>query len=133
ATAAGRVRFTAGLRWDKLDLMRPQVVTPHAALALALRKSTTLHLAWGNYAQFPDLHTLVIPTGGRGLLPERATHYVAAIEQRVGEQLRLRVEAYEREERDGVARPLFDPRLVNGRPTFLSLNPYYFGALPAGT
>jgi hypothetical protein len=56
--------------------------------------------------------------GGPHLLPERSNHYVAALERRIGGQTRVRLEVFNRDERDLIARPLVDPRLsrVTGRP-----------------
>ena len=42
-------------------------------------------------------------------------HTVASLEQRVGSRARVRLEAFEREHRDRLARPFLDPRLVSGR------------------
>jgi hypothetical protein len=52
-------------------------------------------------------------TYARGrLLPERATHYEAAIEHRLSERTRLRLEFYDRQDRDLLARPELFPRLA---------------------
>ena len=40
---------------------------------------------------------------------------MAAVEQRLGERTRLRLEFYEREDRDLLFRPLYEPRIVGGR------------------
>jgi hypothetical protein len=49
------------------------------------------------------------------LLPERATHYEATIEQTLDDRTRLRLEFYDRQDRDILASPFLDPRiLLNG-------------------
>ncbi len=53
--------------------------------------------------------------GSRRLLPERATHLLAAWEQRLGERTRLRAEFYQRWDRDLLSRPFYEPRLLAGR------------------
>ena len=55
-------------------------------------------------------------------MPERSTHYEAVVEQTLDERTRLRVEFYDRQDRDLLARPLLDPRLL--------LNGSIFNAVP---
>lgn len=111
----GRVQVTVGGRWDRHSASSPVTLCPAASLSVLPRTTTRIHLGWGQYAQFPDLHYLYSFLGGPGLRPERATHYTAAIEQRLGERSRFRVEVYQRDDRDLLFRPLYEPRLVAGR------------------
>src|SRR5205814_2147693 len=46
---------------------------------------------------------------------ERASHYTLSIEQTLNERTRVRVEAYDREDRDGIYSVDTEYRLVNGR------------------
>ncbi|MCL5746263.1 MAG: TonB-dependent receptor, partial [Acidobacteria bacterium] len=112
---AGRVYVAAGARWDRQSLEDAAALSPHASLAIAPRASTRVQFAWGQYAQFPELASLLSRIGNRGLLPERSNHFLAAVEQRFGERIRLRAEFYEREDRDLLFRPWFEPRLILGR------------------
>lgn len=111
----GRLQWTAGGRWDRHSAGGAATWSPAASLALLPRSRLRIHLGWGQYAQAPDLHWLYSFLGGPGLRPERATHYTAAIEQRLGERSRLRVEVYQREDRELLFRPLYEPRLSGGR------------------
>lgn len=111
----GRLRFNTGMRWDRHDLLDHSAVSPHASAALRIASGTELHAAWGQYVQYPEVWMLRTAAGGLRLLPERSTHYLAAIEQRIGTLTRVRAEVFSRDDRDLIARPLFDPRLVNGR------------------
>ncbi len=53
--------------------------------------------------------------GGRPrLLPLRSNQAIGAIEQRINARTRIRAEFYNRVDRDIAARPLGDPRLING-------------------
>jgi outer membrane cobalamin receptor len=113
--AAGRIHVAAGLRWDSLDAAGAITVSPQASLAFAPRPATRIQVGWGQYAQFPDLNWLYSPLGRADLAPERATHYVAALEQRLGERSRLRLELYNRQDRDLLFRPWHEPRLVGAR------------------
>ena len=121
--ASGRVRLTAGARWDRHSIDGVSVVSPAASAWFALTPSTRVQLGWGQYAQFPEISDLTSPLGARGLLPIRATHALGAIERRFGERTRLRAEFYEREDRDLLDRPFYDPRILNGLIFTPPLNP----------
>jgi hypothetical protein len=64
--------------------------------------------------QFPEIEHLFSLAGSFGLLPERAVHLRATLEQRFDDRTRVRVEFYDRSDRDLLFRPLYDPRIVNG-------------------
>jgi hypothetical protein len=57
---------------------------------------------------------LTSPSGGRRLQPLRSNHMTATVEQRLSDNLRLRFEAWNRDDRDLISSPLWDPRLRNG-------------------
>ncbi len=114
APFAGRVLVSLGARWDRHSADEVQAVSPHASLALQLTRSTRWQFAWGQYVQFPDVSVFTSRVGSRTLIPERANHFLAALEQRLDERTRLRLEFYEREDRDLVWRSWYDPRLVSG-------------------
>ena len=126
--ASGVVRLTAGARWDHHSIDGISTVSPAASASFAVTRSTRLQLGWGQYAQFPEISDLTSPLGGRGLLPMRATHALGAVEQRFGERTRLRVEYYEREDRDLLDRPFYDPCILNGKIFTPSLNPPEFNS-----
>jgi hypothetical protein len=112
ALASGKLRLAAGLRWDRHSASPVEVVSPYASLSFEPRAKTRLQLDWGQYAQFPELAQYFSVFARGRLLPERATHYEAALEQKLDERTRLRVEFYDRQDRDLVARPALDPRLM---------------------
>jgi hypothetical protein len=114
--AQGRVLLTAGLRWDKFGVDSVQTTSPQVTLALFPRASTRLSLGWGQYAQEPDANWAFSSQGGKGLLPERANSFVASAEQQLGERTRLRLQFYDRQDRDLLFRPLLEPRLVAAYP-----------------
>jgi len=117
-----RVRFTAGVRQDEFSQSRVQVTSPYASASFTPLKKTHLQLDWGQYAQFPELNQIFSTFTHTPLLPERSTHYEAIAEQTLDERTRVRVEFYDRQDRDLLARPLLDPRLL--------LNGTIFNALP---
>jgi hypothetical protein len=110
-----RLYLSGGIRWDRLDLNGKAVSSPQAAVAFLPWPSTRIQVAWGQYAQFPDVQYAFSSYGSRSLLPERSTHFAATLEQRFGSLARLRIQAYERNDRDLLYRPYLEARLVGDR------------------
>jgi hypothetical protein len=126
---AGRLRFTAGARWDHHSIDKVSAVSPSAAAAFGITPSTNLQLAWGQYVQYPEISLLTSPLGSRALLPIRSNHATAALEQRIGQRTRVRAEYYNRADRDLPFQPLIDPRIVSGKVFAPPLNPPYVNSL----
>ena len=96
------------------------VASPYASLAIQPFASTKIQFDFSQYAQFPELSQYYSIFGRTALLPLRATHYEAVLEQRLGHRTRVRLEFYNLQDRDLLARPEFDPCILpNGR----SFNP----------
>lgn len=102
---------------------------PRRRLNIGLAKSTHLQLAFGQYAQFPELSELYSALGGRRLLPIRSNQATAAMEQRLGERTRIRLETYNRADRDLIYQPFFDPRILDGAAFLPPANPLYENSL----
>lgn len=111
----GLLTLSAGGRADHHRESAGFTAAPYAALALALGPATRFHLAWSHATQYPDIAQLYSLFGRTTLLPVRAQHVVASIDQRLGERSRLRVETWQRLERDLLGRPLNEPRIDDGR------------------
>jgi hypothetical protein len=111
----GRVQLTVGGRWDRQEMDGVTAVSPTASLALLPSSSTRIQFGWGQYVQFPDMIWLTSKFGSPKLLPERANHLTAALEQKLNERTRLRAEFYQRDERDLLFRSYYEPRLIAGR------------------
>jgi len=88
---------------------------PRGSLAISVLPSTKVTLAYGQYSQFPSLTQFLGQSQNPNLKAERASHYTFSIEQTLNERTRIRVEAYDREDRDGVYSVDTEYRLVNGR------------------
>jgi len=110
--AHGHGHLTAGVREDENGVTHVEITSPYANLSLQPLKETRFELSWGQYSQFPELNQSFSSLGASHLLPERATHYEAAVEQRLNERTRLRLELYDRQDRDLLARPTLFPRLL---------------------
>jgi len=107
-----RVHLTAGLRWDRLRYVGTQPLSPQASASVRVGSATDLQFAFGKYLQFSDVSNFgrqydsQLPTQlgltwycwGSATLYSRGTHYLGAVEQRLSEHSRLRVEAFHREE-----------------------------------
>ena len=117
-----RIHLTAGVRQDESSVSTMQVTSPYGSASFLPLKNTHVQFDWGQYAQFPELNQIFSTFTHTPLLPERSTHYEAVVEQTLDERTRLRVEFYDRQDRDLLARPLLDPRIL--------LNGSIFNAVP---
>lgn len=127
--AHGRVTLTTGLRWDKYGVDETQTVLPQVTLGATPWNSTHFSVGFGQYAQAPDPEWAFSVLGGRRLLPERSNSFVAAVEQRLDQRTRIRVEYYNRQDRDLLFRSFFEPRLVGGQVFNNPFNPPIQNAL----
>ena len=100
------------------------VFLPRLSLAISPFAQTKLTLAAGQYSQFPDIVDLFGEFGTPNLRPQRSNQASVAIEQLLSERLRVRLEAYDRQERDGIysaasqfrlAAPQLGPVLANSQ------------------
>jgi len=129
ADHSGRLRITAGARWDYHSIDKVAAVSPSASVAYGITPSTSLQLAFGQYVQYPDLSLLTSTLGSRRLLPTRSNQATAAVEQRLGQRTRIRAEVYNRADRDLPFQPLADARIVNGKVFSPPLNAPYVDSL----
>jgi outer membrane cobalamin receptor len=105
--------LTLGSRWDHFSTTGQTVWMPRVNAALSPIRNTRVTLGYGQYSQFPDFFQLYGEYGNPHLRAERATHYVAGIEQFVNDKTRIRVEAYDREDRNGIYNIADELRRVN--------------------
>jgi hypothetical protein len=125
----GRLHLTAGLRWDRHSVDGVAALSPQASAAMMVTPTTRLHLAWGEYAQFPEIALFTSTLGSRALLPLRAIHVTAALEQRLGSRTRLRLEYYNRADRDLTFQSLYEPRLIANKVFVPPVNPPFRNSL----
>ncbi|HVN17440.1 MAG TPA: TonB-dependent receptor [Dongiaceae bacterium] len=94
----GRVHLLGSVRWDRFHEYLPQRFSPQLSLSIEARRTTQLQFAAGRYAQYsnsafgppPDTCLLY------GFLPSKSEHYSAAVEERLGDNARIRLEAFQR-------------------------------------
>lgn len=111
----GKVTLRGGGRADHHDVSGETALSPYASAALRITSVTSVHVGWGHSAQYPELNAFFSTFGRKGLALERSAHWEASLEQRLDERTRVRVEAYGRSDRNVLNRPLYDPRVLNGR------------------
>jgi len=109
-----RVRVEAGARGDWHSGPQPQVVSPYASVTADAWKGGSVTASWAQAAQFAEISQLTSILGRPNLLPERAGQAQLTAQQMFGDATRLRVDVYDRQDRDLIFQPLYDPRFLNG-------------------
>ncbi|HJZ77776.1 MAG TPA: carboxypeptidase regulatory-like domain-containing protein [Vicinamibacterales bacterium] len=122
-SSSGRVHATAGVRWQWHSGVDDREWLPFASASFEVAPASKIELGWGRYAQAPEIDMIQLADRGRPLSDERSTHAVAAFEQRLDSQTRLRIEGFDREDRAVFDRPGVYPRLVSGEVTWPSTPP----------
>lgn len=113
AVWGGRLRLSGGARWDGSTAIAPRAFSPHGSLTGRIGPGTRLQAAWSQSVQYPELALLTLSlTGDPALLPVQASHLIVGAEQSLTSRTRLRVELYQRNERDLLFQPLLEPRLL---------------------
>lgn len=116
----GPLTLGAGARIDGDSEGGPPAVSPHASVAARLGGRARVQAAWSQSVQYPSLMArLVAGMGNPFLAPERANHAVAGAEFRLDDRTRLRVETFYRADRDLIAQPLLEPRLLASGAIFI--------------
>lgn len=94
----GRVHVLGGVRWDSLQLIGVHPFSPQISMAVRATASTEFQLAAARYQQFPSLAEYSDSCFVIGSMPQKSDHYTAAVEQRLGQNTRLRLQAFDRQD-----------------------------------
>ena len=94
----GRVHVLGGVRWDSLQLLDTHPFSPQGSIAIHATPATVFQLAAGRYQQFPGLAEWSNVCSALADMPEKSDHYTAAVEQRLGENTRLRLQVFDRQD-----------------------------------
>ena len=109
----GVVSATAGLRFDDSTSRQPAAISPHASARFRVGPATQIVTAFSQAIQYTPLSQITIANiGNPNLLPNRSIHAVAGIDQALSMTTHVRLEAYYRADRDLVAQPLIEARLL---------------------
>jgi hypothetical protein len=113
-----RLHLMAGVRWDNLQRIDIHPFSEQVSAAMRVLKATELQFGAGRYAQFPDFQQVATPIClPGGLLLDRSDHFTAAVEQRLGEYTRFRVQVFDRQNADEFGIPTgFSDQTMNGPP-----------------
>lgn len=113
-----RLHLMAGVRWDNLQRIDVRPFSEQISAAVRILKATQFQFGAGRYAQFPDFQQVAVPTCvPGGFLLERSDHFTAAVEQRLGEYTRFRVQGFDRQNADEFGLPTgFSNQTMNGPP-----------------
>jgi hypothetical protein len=112
----GGMEARVGGRWDHHEFAPGAVYTPYAAVVAPLPGRVRLSLSWSQATQFGEIRQYLSPLE-RSWPAERSQHAELAVERMLGERSRLRLEVFERRDRDLLWRPAGDAPLVNARVT----------------
>jgi hypothetical protein len=110
-----RLAFTYGVRFERLNLTGQNIWMPRASAAFSILPDTKITLAFGQYSQFPSFRQFFGEFGNLNLKAERATDYTLEVEQLLNDKTRIRLEIYDREDRNGIYSADTEYRLVNGQ------------------
>jgi hypothetical protein len=127
----GPASLTLGLRADGMERGVPAAVSPTAGGSLRFGGNWSVQGGFGQYVQYPEVSALTSAAGGAWLLAERSSQFLLGIERRIGLSARVRVEGYQRTERDRIARPGLDGRMVNGSVVLPQFAPPFYNSVRA--
>ncbi|HKT49160.1 MAG TPA: TonB-dependent receptor [Candidatus Angelobacter sp.] len=112
-----RLHLMAGLRLDRLEQVDANELSPQVSAGFQAASRTQLQFGFGRYLQYPELDQIDRECGRPGTpadpaLPAfmltRSDHFTAAIEQRVGENTRVRLQGFERDDHQEFGSRSFD-------------------------
>ncbi len=90
-----RLHLTGGVRWDAMQNIGTHPFSEQGSIAFRAASRTVLQFGAGHYAQMPTLQQpncfLADP------MPDRSTHFTAAVEQRLEESTRLQLQFFDRQ------------------------------------
>jgi hypothetical protein len=95
---SGRVHMLGSLRWDSLSGFAFHPLSPQASVVWRATPSTEFQAGAGRYQQFGSAPLNSNPCLPLAFMPEESNHLTAAIEQRVGENTRIRLQAFDRQD-----------------------------------
>lgn len=100
-----RLAITPGGRIDRYGRTGQTHISPRASVRFSLKPRVTLEGAVGVYRQPPSIFALSVAPENRGLRTQRAVHVIGGIEWLAREDVRVRVEAYQKSYDDLIVQP----------------------------
>ncbi len=109
-----RFRFESGTRSETNSLSPINAVSPYGSFSAALWDGARLTASFAEAAQFPEVAQFTSIAGRTSLLPQRSAQVQVSFQQMLGDATRLRLDVYDREDRDLLYRPMLDARILDG-------------------
>jgi len=115
-----RLHLLAGVRYDVQTSYPPHPFSPQASASVQVVRGTEVQFGYAKYTQyeFPPAPPFLSACFGGGQVWETSNHYTAAIETRVGEDVRFRVQVFDRQNTD----------VLHNNP-FRCNNPFFLGTM----
>lgn len=98
AALHGRLEIMGGVRWDQMSAIAIHPVSPQISGSMRIASTTSLIWGIGRYRQFPEVETVSVVCGQIAPLFDTANHYLAGVEQKIGENTRIRLQGFDRRE-----------------------------------
>jgi len=89
-------------------------MSPFASFSTSFWRDSHVSASFSQAAQFADVSIATSIAAHGPLLPERSAQAQISLQQMFGPSTRLRVDVYDRQDRDLMYRPLLDPRILDG-------------------
>ena len=112
-----RLHLMGGLRLDRLEQVDANELSPQVSAGFQAASHTQLQFGFGRYLQYPELDQIKRECGRPGtpanpalpaIMLTRSDHFTAAIEQRLGENTRVRLQGFERDDHQEFGSRAFD-------------------------
>jgi len=112
----GRVHVLGGVRWDSLQLIGVHPFSPQISMAVRATSSTEFQLGAARYQQFSQPVEVGNFCPGFSYLPEKSDQYTAGVEQRLGENTRVRLQAFDRQNAESMGLGALHPVITSACP-----------------
>lgn len=103
--ATGRLSVSPGIRLDRYGVSGETLISPRLSARLRLAPRLSLNLATGLFRQPPQNFLLALSPLNRKLQSQRSLHLIGGIEWQAREDLRITVEAYQKNYDDLLLQP----------------------------
>lgn len=105
--------ISAGLRFDHFEMTNETNLSPRLAASYRITNATTLNAAWGTFVQSPATYQISPDPRNLLLKSSKATHYIAGIEHRIGDDSKTTIEVYHKDLSHVVVNPDSTNLLLN--------------------
>lgn len=112
-TVAAPLTISAGLRVDRFAMTDETTISPRLAASFRITDETSLNAAWGEYYQSPLSYQTSPDPRNLLLNSVKAVHYVAGIDQRIGNDTKALLEVYRKDLSGVIVDPDSTRLLVN--------------------